>query len=98
MFLVSCCWPPDAAPTSYTYPAAGCIALAGKAGGFLALDWNDGSPVGPLARHSYALHAQLAEAFGSEAIGYRQLDTIQVGCMRVSMACTVWSNSSISTW
>jgi hypothetical protein len=62
------------------YPAAARLMLAGKAGGFLALDWNDGSPVGPLARHSYALHAQLAEVFVSKAIGYRQLDTIQVGC------------------
>ncbi|WIA13222.1 hypothetical protein OEZ85_006814 [Tetradesmus obliquus] len=53
-------------------------AASGKAGGFLALDWNDGSPVGPLARHSYALHAQLADVLGAEAIGYRQLDTIQV--------------------
>lgn len=25
-------------------------AASGKAGGFLALDWNDSSPVGPLAR------------------------------------------------
>ncbi|KAF6250359.1 FAD-dependent oxidoreductase [Scenedesmus sp. NREL 46B-D3] len=53
-------------------------AASGKAGGFLALDWNDGSPVGPLAQHSYALHAQLAGTFGSEEIGYRQLDTLQV--------------------
>lgn len=33
---------------------------SGKAGGFLALDWNDGSPVGPLARRSFALHEELA--------------------------------------
>jgi glycine/D-amino acid oxidase-like deaminating enzyme len=47
------------------------LAAAGKAGGFLALDWNDGSPVGPLARKSYALHQELAREFGAEAIGYR---------------------------
>lgn len=53
-------------------------AASGKAGGFLALDWNDSSPVGPLARRSYALHAELAERFGRETIGYREVDTIQV--------------------
>lgn len=103
-------------------------AASGKAGGFLALDWNDSSPVGPLARcaalglacsmkthtycatkpcnspgkqqvlvksrfahvcwhavcvcfcrRSYALHAELAQRFGRETIGYREVDTIQVG-------------------
>eukprot|EP00879_Flechtneria_rotunda_P003899 GHRR01004139.1.p2 GENE.GHRR01004139.1~~GHRR01004139.1.p2 ORF type:complete len:358 (+),score=109.03 GHRR01004139.1:58-1131(+) len=53
-------------------------AASGKAGGFLALDWNDNSPVGPLARRSYALHKQLADTLGRETIGYREVDTIQV--------------------
>jgi glycine/D-amino acid oxidase-like deaminating enzyme len=35
-------------------------AASGKAGGFLALDWCDGTPLEPLARRSFALHAQLA--------------------------------------
>lgn len=48
-------------------------AASGKAGGFLALDWNDGAPMGPLARHSFALHAELAEEFGPSAIDYRRL-------------------------
>lgn len=51
---------------------------AGKAGGFLALDWNDSSPVGPLSRKSFALHAQLAERFGADNIGYRRTHTLQV--------------------
>jgi glycine/D-amino acid oxidase-like deaminating enzyme len=34
-------------------------AASGKAGGFLALDWNDGSPIGPLTRRSFALHQEL---------------------------------------
>lgn len=51
---------------------------AGKAGGFLALDWNDGSPVGLLARHSYQLHHKLADVFGRDVIGYREVDTLQV--------------------
>ncbi|EFJ41465.1 hypothetical protein VOLCADRAFT_98510 [Volvox carteri f. nagariensis] len=52
--------------------------LLGKAGGFLALDWNDSSPVGPLARLSYRLHEQLAGQLGAERIGYRTVHTLQV--------------------
>ena len=33
---------------------------SGKAGGFLALDWNDGGPVGNLARRSFQLHDQVS--------------------------------------
>jgi glycine/D-amino acid oxidase-like deaminating enzyme len=36
-------------------------AASGKSGGFLALDWCDGTPVEPLARASFALHATLAK-------------------------------------
>jgi glycine/D-amino acid oxidase-like deaminating enzyme len=32
-------------------------AASGKSGGFLALDWCDGTPLEPLARRSFALHA-----------------------------------------
>src|SRR5580704_15788350 len=46
----------------------------GKSGGFLALDWCDGSPLAPLARRSFALHAELAEEI-AEDWGYRRLDT-----------------------
>ena len=35
-------------------------AASGKSGGFLALDWCDGSPLGRLARRSFNLHADLA--------------------------------------
>ena len=38
-------------------PAA---AASGKAAGFLALDWNDGNAIGPLARLSFAMHQELA--------------------------------------
>ena len=37
-------------------------AASGKSGGFLALDWCDGSPVEALARRSFALHARLGTA------------------------------------
>lgn len=48
-------------------------AASGKAGGFLALDWNDYSSVGPLSRRSFDLHSQLADEFGKETIMYRRL-------------------------
>jgi glycine/D-amino acid oxidase-like deaminating enzyme len=40
-------------------------AASGKSGGFLALDWCDGTPLEALARRSFALHAQLADEIGS---------------------------------
>ena len=55
-------------------PAA---AASGKAGGFLALDWNDGSPVGPLARASFAMHRDLAATLGDT--GYRPMETLMTG-------------------
>lgn len=48
-------------------------AASGKAGGFLALDWNDGSPTGALIRRSFALHQQLADDLGADSIQYRRL-------------------------
>src|SRR6187397_658563 len=45
-------------------------AASGKAGGFLALDWCDGSPLEGLARTSFALHAELARELGAD-YGYR---------------------------
>ncbi len=49
-------------------------AASGKGGGFLAAGWCDGTPVGPLARRSFALHAELAEELPGDW-GYRRLDT-----------------------
>ena len=49
-------------------------AASGKSGGFLARDWCDGTPLAPLARRSFALHAELAER-SAEDWGYRRLDT-----------------------
>lgn len=43
---------------------------SGKAGGFLALDWCEGSTVDSLARKSFALHAELAQKFDC---GYRKM-------------------------
>src|SRR5262245_9941617 len=49
-------------------------AASGKSGGFLALDWCDGTPLAPLARRSFALHASLAEEVEGDW-GYRRLTT-----------------------
>jgi glycine/D-amino acid oxidase-like deaminating enzyme len=48
-------------------------AASGKSGGFLALDWCDGSRLSQLARRSFALHAELAEVVPGG--GYRRLTT-----------------------
>ena len=54
-------------------------AASGKSGGFLALDWNRGTPLDRLARRSFALHAELAEELGQELGNdwglYRRLTT-----------------------
>jgi glycine/D-amino acid oxidase-like deaminating enzyme len=52
-------------------------AASGKSGGFLALDWCDGTPLAPLARRSFALHAELAARFDGRW-DYRRLDTLAV--------------------
>src|SRR5262249_7339845 len=52
-------------------------AASGQAGGFLALDWCDGSPLGAVARKSFALHAELAQTLGLD-YGYRRLTTLAV--------------------
>jgi glycine/D-amino acid oxidase-like deaminating enzyme len=49
-------------------------AASGKSGGFLALDWCDGTPLETLARRSFGLHAQLAEEIGGNW-GYRRMTT-----------------------
>ncbi|KAI0501327.1 hypothetical protein KFK09_016271 [Dendrobium nobile] len=54
-------------------------AASGKAGGFLALDWCDGTPVADLARASFLLHRSLADLLdGPSAYGYRALTTLSL--------------------
>ncbi len=52
-------------------------AASGKSGGFLALDWNDHSPLSKLARRSFGLHGELAEKHDRQW-GYRRVDTLSV--------------------
>src|SRR5215475_5156328 len=49
-------------------------AASGKSGGFLALDWCDGTPLEALARRSFALHAGLPGEIGGDW-GYRRMTT-----------------------
>ena len=49
-------------------------AASGKSGGFLALDWCDGTPLEQLAHRSFELHAELAQKIDSEW-GYRRMIT-----------------------
>jgi glycine/D-amino acid oxidase-like deaminating enzyme len=49
-------------------------AASGKSGGFLALDWCDGTPLMALARRSFALHSELAGSLEGDW-GYRRMTT-----------------------
>ncbi|OAD74718.1 hypothetical protein PHYBLDRAFT_89728, partial [Phycomyces blakesleeanus NRRL 1555(-)] len=51
---------------------------SGKAGGFLAFDWNDGADIGELSRKSFELHAELAQELGGEKFGYRPVTAYSV--------------------
>ena len=52
-------------------------AASGKSGGFLALDWCDGSVLAPLARRSFELHGSLAASLDRDW-GYRRVETLSV--------------------
>ena len=73
-------------------------AASGKAGGFLALDWCDGTPLEPLARRSFALHARLSEELGGDW-GYRRLTTYG-GSAGLGQSSSVygldWPSASVS--
>lgn len=57
-------------------PVGVACAASGRAGGFLALDWCDHSPVRDLARRSFELHASLAASLdGAARYGYRRVPT-----------------------
>src|SRR5258707_13449739 len=75
-------------------------AASGKSGGFLALDWCDGSPLEALARRSFALHASLAEKIDGDW-GYRRLATFggyagaQRGARRGRTAHVDWVSDGV---
>ncbi|GAX73930.1 hypothetical protein CEUSTIGMA_g1380.t1 [Chlamydomonas eustigma] len=63
-----------------------CLAAAasGRAGGFLALDWNESTPLRHMSHLSYRLHQELSLKFGPEHIGYRPVHTYQVSGVETS--------------
>ena len=73
-------------------------AASGKAGGFLARDWCDGNPMGPLARASFDLHAELAERLDAD-YGYRRVDTLMVaGADEGSGSVAAYARLPASAW
>ncbi|CAM6108317.1 unnamed protein product [Calypogeia fissa] len=73
-------------------------ASSGKAGGFLALDWSDGSPLGSLARASFQLHAKLAEELDGASYGYRRVDTLSVAIEEDSRSPKGRGGVSVPPW
>ena len=65
---------------------------SGKAGGFLARDWCDGNALGPLARKSFALHAELATTLPQDT-GYRLCKTHSIAIKKGSKPSTRKINS-----
>ncbi|CAH8339615.1 unnamed protein product [Eruca vesicaria subsp. sativa] len=74
-------------------------AASGKAGGFLALDWCDGSPVESLARASFELHRSLAEELnGVESYGYRPLTTLSLTVTESKRTVSGGLGLSLPSW
>ena len=67
-------------------------AASGKAGGFLARDWSGD----PLMRAGFDLHAQLAEEFGAEEVGYRRMRTVSASFSMTSSSSSS-KNSNFSS-
>ncbi len=75
-------------------------AASGKSGGFLALDWCQGTPADALARRSFALHGELARRLKDEfglAWGYRRLDTLSVAASQ-QRAMDAWGRLPGPEW
>ncbi|MBO0712212.1 MAG: FAD-binding oxidoreductase [Acetobacteraceae bacterium] len=74
-------------------------AASGKAGGFLALDWCDGTALEGLARRSFMLHARLARELGGDW-DYRRLTTyggsVGPGGGRAGACRTRWLSANVS--
>jgi len=60
-------------PVTLIDPIGIAPAASAKAGGFLARDWRDGSPLQHLHQLGFDLHQELANDLGSSVIDYRRL-------------------------
>ncbi len=72
-------------------------AASGKSGGFLALDWCDGSPVEPLARLSFALHSELAREISTD-YGYRRMETYALAAREQGPVAGGHRIRAVPTW
>eukprot|EP01126_Amoeba_proteus_P025608 TRINITY_DN2549_c0_g3_i1.p1 TRINITY_DN2549_c0_g3~~TRINITY_DN2549_c0_g3_i1.p1 ORF type:complete len:119 (-),score=22.18 TRINITY_DN2549_c0_g3_i1:208-564(-) len=69
-------------------------AASGKAGGFLAMTWGDGSPTEKLHHVSFNLHRELAKTLNLES--YRNICTLQ-GIRSNGKTHALWLDGHIST-
>lgn len=60
-------------PVTLIDPVGIAPCASGKAGGFLAKDWRDGTPLQEFQRKGFDLHQDLADCLGPSAIDYRRL-------------------------
>lgn len=67
---------------------------SGKAGGFLALDWCEKTPVRGLARKSFELHAKLQDDLKMD-VGYRKVNTISATNQRIA---TLQPHDAMPKW
>ncbi len=72
-------------------------AASGKSGGFLALDWNDHSPLSALARRSFELHGELAERLDADW-GYRRVETLSVAASQQRALSRPGSTAALPGW
>jgi glycine/D-amino acid oxidase-like deaminating enzyme len=75
-------------------------AASGKAGGFLARDWCDGTPLMHLARRGFDLHAELADELGGDW-GYRRLTAYggrfaRASSRAVRSSSREWTSSAVA--
>ena len=69
---------------------------SGKAGGFLASDWNDLSTK-ELSRKSYQLHKELSETLEQD-VGYRELDTYSIEVLPSNSNKTAKRDTNTISW
>ena len=77
-------------------------AASGRAAGFLAADWNAGTPLDALMRASFALHREIAEELGAERLGYRPMDALMTaaadeGTSSATAGCPTRSGSTATS-
>ncbi|KAJ6794744.1 putative oxidoreductase TDA3 [Iris pallida] len=74
-------------------------AASGKAGGFLALDWSDGTSLSSLSRASFTLHRTLSQRLdGPTNYSYRPLRTLSLSLSLSPSPSLPNPNPSLPSW